>query len=86
MAKLINEPVKVHGQEALSLKAFVWRRRFYRVREVINWWRQPASWDRSETPLFLRVNATSGYTLAGSTGTYELCRLGEEWFLHRVID
>jgi hypothetical protein len=81
MTKLINEPVKIYSNNELSPHAFTWRKRHYRISEVINWWRQPAPWDRDAIYLFLRVNATNN-----STGTYELCRLREEWFLHRIID
>jgi hypothetical protein len=31
--------------------------------------------------LFIRVVARNS-----STGTYELYRIGEEWFLHRILD
>ncbi len=80
MTKLINEPVKVHSN-GLSPDAFIWRKRHYRVSEVINRWRQPALWDNNAIYSFLRVNAVSS-----STGTYELCQLGDDWFLHRVVD
>jgi len=85
MAKLIGEPVKVHQKqdnEASSITAFIWRKRLYRVNEVINWWREPADWWTGNVlRFFVRVNATNS-----STGTYELYKLGESWFLSRVLD
>jgi hypothetical protein len=82
MSKLIGEPVKVHeGKDALP-DAFVWRKRLYRVDEVVGWWREPSEWwNGQETRFFIRVNATNS-----SSGTYELYRLGESWFLSRVLD
>jgi hypothetical protein len=82
MSKLIGEPVKVHeGKDALP-DAFVWRKRLYRVSEIISWWHEPAEWwDGQKVRFFIRVNATNS-----SSGTYELYRLGESWFLSRVLD
>ena len=42
MSKLTGEPVKVHWKEDPTITAFIWRKRLYRVNEVINWWRPPA--------------------------------------------
>jgi hypothetical protein len=82
MSKLIGEPVKVHSKDDSSITAFIWRRRLYRVNEVIGWWREPSEWWYGKAiRLFVRVNATNS-----STGTYELYKLGEEWFLSRVLD
>jgi hypothetical protein len=82
MSKLIGEPVQVHENKDALPDAFVWRRRLYRVNEVISWWREPADWwDGGEMRFFIRVNATNP-----SSGTYELYRLGESWFLSRVLD
>ncbi|MFC1963144.1 DUF6504 family protein [Chloroflexota bacterium] len=82
MSKLIGEPVKVHRSEDLLVAAFIWRKRFYRVLEVIGWWREPSEWWAGKAMrFFVRVNARNT-----STGTYELYRLGEQWFLSRVID
>ena len=82
MSKLIGEPVKVHGKEDSMITAFIWRKRLYRVNEVIGWWREPDDWwNGKAVRLFVRVNAANS-----STGTYELYRLGKEWFLHRVLD
>ena len=82
MSKLIGEPVKVNINEDSQITAFIWRRRLYRVDEVISWWREPSDWWNGKAiRLFVRINATNS-----STGTYELYKLGEEWFLHRVLD
>ena len=82
MSKLIGEPVKVYGKEDSMIAAFIWRKRLYRVNEVIGWWRQPDEWwNGKAVRLFVRVTATNS-----STGTYELYKLGKEWFLHRVLD
>ena len=81
MAKLIGEPVKVNRKDSM-ITAFIWRKRLYRVDEVVNWWREPPEWwSGKAVRFFIRVNATNS-----STGTFELYELGEEWFLHRVLD
>jgi hypothetical protein len=82
MSKIIGEPVKVHAKEESVITAFIWRKRLYRVKEVIGWWREPdAWWNGKAARFFVRVTATNS-----GTGTYELYRLGKEWFLHRVLD
>jgi len=82
MSKLIDEPIKAHQNKDSMITAFIWRKRLYRVLEIIDWWREPSEWWNEETVrLFFRVNARSS-----STGTYELCKLGEDWFLSRVLD
>ena len=82
MSKLIGEPITVHRAGDLSITAFIWRKRLYRVSEVIGWWREPSEWWRGKAMrLFVRVNAKNS-----STGTYEIYKLGEQWFLHRVLD
>jgi len=82
MVKLINEPIKAHLDKDSNITAFIWRRRLYRVQEVIDWWREPSEWwDEKAVGVFFRVNARGS-----STGTYELCKLGGEWFLSRVLD
>jgi len=81
MAKLIGEPIKVYRKDS-TMAAFTWRKRLYRVNEVINWWREPSEWWNGKAMrLFVRVNAINS-----TTGAYELCKLGEEWFLHRIFD
>jgi hypothetical protein len=85
MAKLIGEPVKVHQKQAdedTSITAFIWRKKLYRVNEVINWWREPADWWAGNTlRFFVQVDATGS-----ATCTYELYKMGESWFLSRVLD
>lgn len=82
MSKLIGEPVNIHtGKDAMPT-AFIWRRRLYRVIEILGWWREPAEWWNGKAMrFFVRVNARNS-----SVGTYELYQLGEGWFLHRVLD
>ena len=82
MSKLIGEPIKVHQNQDSMITAFIWRKRLYKILEVIGWWREPAEWWNGKAiRLFVRVNAWNS-----SIGTYELYRLGGEWFLHGVID
>ena len=82
MSKLIGEPIKVHQNQTSTLNAFIWRKRLYKIDEVLSWWREPSEWwNGKATRFFVRVNARNS-----STGTYELYRLGDEWFLHRVLD
>ena len=83
MSKLIGEPVKAYVKEKDSvMTAFIWRKRLYRVNQVLSWWREPAEWWHGKAIcFFIRVEATSD-----STGAYELYRLGEQWFLSRVLD
>lgn len=82
MSKLIGEPVKAHEDKDSLPAAFIWRKRLYRVEEVVGWWREPAEWWRDKAMrLFIRVIAKNK-----SAGTYELCRLNEQWFLHKVLD
>ena len=82
MSKLIGEPIKVHQNKDSAITAFIWRKRLYNVLEVIGWWREPSEWWNGKAiRLFIRVNARNS-----STGTYELHKFGEGWFLHRVLD
>jgi len=82
MSKLIDEPIKVHRKKDSTITAFIWRKRIYRVFEVIRWWREPSEWWNGEAiHHFVRVTANNS-----STGIYELYKLGEEWFLSRVLD
>ena len=82
MSKLINEAILVHRDHNSTITAFIWRRRLYMVSQVLSWWREPAKWwDQQAIQLIIRVNAG-----VVSTGTYELCKRGEDWFLHRVLD
>jgi hypothetical protein len=82
MSKLVGEPVKNHTDKGSMLSAFIWRRRLYRVAEVYSWWWEPSEWWRGKAErFFVRVNARNS-----SEGVYELYRLGEQWFLYRVLD
>jgi len=82
MPRLIGEPVKVHENKDSIITAFIWRKRLYRVHKVIGWWREPDEWwNGKAVRLFIRVDATNS-----SIGTYELYKLGEQWFLSRVLD
>ncbi len=82
MSRLIGELVKVYRKKDSSITAFIWRKRLYRVEEVIGWWREPSEWWNGQPMrLFVRVNAKNS-----STGSYELYKLEEEWFLYRVLD
>jgi hypothetical protein len=82
MSKLIGEPVKVLQNKGSMMTAFIWRKRTYRVQEIVSWWREPSDWWHGKAMrLFIRVNAQNT-----STGTYELYKLGEQWFLSRVLD
>jgi hypothetical protein len=82
MSRLIEEPVKVYKNNDSRIAAFIWRRRLYRVLDVISWWREPSEWwDGKAMRLCIRVNAQNS-----STGTYELYKLGGQWFLSRVLD
>jgi hypothetical protein len=82
MSKLINEPVTVHlGKDSLPT-AFIWRRRLYKITNVLSWWREPASWWRGgPIKLLIRVNAVNK-----SDGIYELSRLNSHWSLDRLLD
>ena len=82
MTKLIGEPVTTYAENDSILTAFIWRKRLYRVSEVLNWWREPSDWwDDKSIRYFVLVNARNS-----SEGTYELYRIGESWFLQRVLD
>jgi len=82
MSKLIGEPIRVHLDKDSKPAAFIWRKRLYRVLDVIGWWREPSEWWNGKAiRLFIRVNAQNS-----STGTYELYKLGGQWFLSRVLD
>lgn len=82
MSKLIDEPIKVHLDRDSLPTAFIWRKRLYRVVEVLSWWREPGDWwNGNGLRLFVRVSAQNT-----SIGIFELYRLGESWFLQRVLD
>ena len=82
MSKLIDEPIRVHQNKDSVITAFIWRKRLYKVLEVLGWWREPSEWWNGQTLLlFMRVNARNS-----STVTCELYQLKEKWFLSRVLD
>ena len=82
MSKFINEPITVHTENNTPA-AFIWRRRNYRVIEVISRWWEPAQWwDGEDARLLVRLLAINRTTV----GIYELAKHDTNWFLHRVID
>ena len=83
MSKCIDEPIKVHqNNDVGTITAFIWRKRLYRVLEILGWWREPREWWNGESvQLFVRLNAQHS-----SIGTYELSKLENDWFMHRVLD
>ena len=82
MSKLIGEPVEVHVNKGSAITSFIWKKRLYRINEILNWWREPAEWWHGKAiRLFVRVSATNS-----NTGIYELHKTGEEWFLSRILD
>ena len=82
MSKVIGEPITVHRLRDSRITAFIWRKRLYKVEQVLSWWREPAEWwNGKPMRLFVRVNVRNS-----TTGTYELYQHREEWFLARVLD
>jgi hypothetical protein len=82
VSKLINEPIIVHISKASGLTSFIWRRKHYKVSEILSSWWEPSRWWDGEPPKFLiRVAATNR-----ATGIYELFKLDGSWFLYRVFD
>lgn len=82
MSKLVIEPIRVQLNGNRTKMSFIWRNKLYRVENILAWWREPADWWKRESiKCFLRVNARNS-----STGTYELFKEGDSWFLYRVLD
>jgi len=82
VSKIINEPITVHIKNNIPA-AFIWRRRSYRVIEVISRWWEPAQWWNGEKArLLVRLLAASKI----STGIYEVAKHDADWFLNRVLD
>ena len=80
LSKLINEPIIAHVSRLNILTAFIWRKKLYRVLEIIGWWREPGKWwDNEGIRYYLRANAKNT-----SAGTYGLCKISDELLLHRV--
>jgi hypothetical protein len=82
VTKFIDEPITVHVSKESGPTAFIWRKRLYRVIEILSWWREPSEWWNGESvKVLIRVTAE-----CKSTGTFELCRHGADWSLHRLLD
>ena len=82
MTRLIDEAITVHINRDAMPDAFIWRRRLYRITEVLRWWRVPGKWWNGESiRLFIRVTAVHR-----SAGNYELRRNDGQWYLHVVLD
>ena len=82
VSRIINEPVVVHLDTGTKVTAFIWRRRLYRVKGILSWWREPSQWWQ-EKPVRLLVRVTAANR---NDGIYELCRMGADWSLHRIFD
>ena len=82
MPKSTMEPVTVYISKNSKLLSFIWRRRLYRIKKILCWWREPSDWWNSE-PIHLMVRVSTG---ENSRGIYELCQVGTDWFMHRIID
>ena len=82
VSRVINESITVHlGKDSLPT-AFIWRRRLYRIIDVLSWWREPSKWwDGEPIRLLIRVTAVNKVV-----GIYELSRLNSHWFLDRLLD
>jgi len=82
VTRLINEPITVHVSRELRPTAFIWRKRLYRVIDILYWWHEPAEWWSGEkVSLLIRVSAECRYP-----GIYELRRSSTGWFLDRMLD
>jgi hypothetical protein len=82
MSRIINESITVHLGANSAIETFIWRRRLYRVINILSWWREPSQWWNGESKRFLvRVTATNL-----SPGIYELCKADDGWFLHSLLD
>jgi hypothetical protein len=83
VSRYIDESITVHVEKGEACPAaFIWRRRLYRVSEVLAWWREPAAWWEGE-PVLMLVRVTAG---RGASSAFELCRRDSSWFLHRLLD
>ena len=82
VSRQIDEPITVHISRESVPTAFIWRRRLYRVVEILSWWREAAAWWNGEqVHILIRVAAERR-----GAGVYELRKSGSTWFLHRVLD
>jgi hypothetical protein len=82
MSKVINEPVAVYEPDGSLPKAFIWRKRLYRISNIIGKYREPARWWQGE-PLtqLIRVVASNK-----SESIFELMRISNSWQITRIFD
>jgi hypothetical protein len=82
VSRYIDEPITVHVSRESRPTAFIWRKRLYRVSEILTWWREAGDWWNGEpVKMLIRVTAE-----CGSAGTFEICRRGADWSLRRLLD
>jgi len=82
VTRFIDEPIIVHVSRDTGPTAFIWRRRLYRIIEILSWWREPAEWWNGEpVRLLIRVSAR-----CQRPGMYELCKCDSGWSLRRLLD
>jgi len=82
VSRQIDEPITVHISRESVPTAFIWRRRLYRVVEILSWWREASEWWNGEqVRILIRVTAERK-----GAGTYELCKSDSIWLLRRVLD
>lgn len=82
MSRYINEPITVHVSRELRPAAFIWRKRLYRISEILAWWREPSDWWNGE-PVRILIRVTAE---CKEPGTYELCKSNSAWSLYRLLD
>ena len=83
MSRYIGETVTTNESGGLP-RGFTWRRRFYRVNELLDQWREAGGWwSQQPERRHFRVIAASATT---GSGIYELCRVSNNWLLNRVLD
>ncbi len=82
MSRYIDEPITVHISKEFKPTAFIWRKRLYRVIEILSWWREASDWwDGEPVRMLIRVTAE-----CRGPATFELCRHGADWSLRRLLD
>lgn len=82
VSRCIDEPITVHVNRESVPTAFIWRRRLYRVVEMLSCWREASEWWNGE-PVRVLIRVTAERRGAG---IYELCKSGTSWSMHRVLD
>ncbi|MBN1376337.1 MAG: hypothetical protein JXA01_09290 [Dehalococcoidia bacterium] len=82
MSRYINESITVHISRELKPTAFIWRKRLYRVIEILSWWHEPAEWWNGESIRTLMLVSAE----CDSPGIYELCKSSADWSLRRLLD